>query len=53
MSVALDNLDVYLRGMGTTAELTLLSFAVALVLGTLVAAARVSPVPPLRAVGTF
>ena len=53
MSVVLDNLDVYLRGMGTTAELTLLSFAVALVLGTLVAAARVSPVPPLRAVGTF
>ena len=51
MSVVLDNLDVYLKGMGTTAELTLLSFAVALVLGTLVAAARVSPVPPLRAVG--
>jgi glutamate transport system permease protein len=33
--------------------LTLLSFAFALLLGTIVAACRVSPVPPLRFVGTL
>jgi glutamate transport system permease protein len=53
MSVVLDNLDAYLAGMRVTVELTLLSFAIALVVGTLVAAARVSPVPPLRAAGAF
>ncbi len=34
--------------MWTTAELTVLSFALAFVIGVLVAACRVSPVPPLR-----
>jgi glutamate transport system permease protein len=53
MHVVLDNLDLYLEGIRLTVELTLGSFAVALVAGTLTAAARVSPVPPLRAVGTF
>ncbi|MCU1451277.1 MAG: polar amino acid transporter, inner rane subunit [Acidimicrobiales bacterium] len=53
MSVVLDNLDRFLEGMRLTAELTLLSFAVAIVLGTLTAAARVSPVPPLRAAAAF
>ncbi|HEX2179923.1 MAG TPA: amino acid ABC transporter permease [Actinomycetota bacterium] len=48
MDVVTENLDVYLEGMRRTVELTLLSFAIAMVLGTLVAAARVSPVPPLR-----
>jgi glutamate transport system permease protein len=48
VSVVLDNLDVYLKGMGRTAELTALSFAIAMVLGTLMAGLRVSPVPPLR-----
>jgi len=51
--VVLDNLDLYLEGARLTVELTLGSFALALVLGTLTAAARVSPVPPLRAAGTF
>jgi glutamate transport system permease protein len=37
--------------MRTTVSLTLLSFATAVVIGTVVAAFRVSPVPPLRAAG--
>ena len=52
MSLVLDNVDQYLAGMAMTVALTLLSFAVALVLGTLVAAFRVSPVAPLRTAGT-
>ncbi len=51
MSVVLDNLDVFLEGMRRTVELSVLSFAFAFVLGTLVAAFRVSPVPPLRWAG--
>ncbi|HEX2701661.1 MAG TPA: amino acid ABC transporter permease [Acidimicrobiales bacterium] len=53
MDVVLDNLDLFLRGMRTTVTLTVLSFSAALVIGTVVAAFRISPVPPLRAVGTF
>ena len=51
MDVVLDNLDVFLRGFRTTVSLTLLSALGALVLGTVIAAMRVSPVPPLRWVG--
>jgi His/Glu/Gln/Arg/opine family amino acid ABC transporter permease subunit len=53
MDVVLDNLDVFARGMRTTVSLTVLSFAVALVIGIVVAACRVSPVPPLRWVGAI
>lgn len=53
MSVVLDNLDLYAAGIRTTVVLTLASFAVALVVGTAVAGARVSPVPPLRAAGAI
>ena len=53
MDVVFDNLDVFARGLRTTVSLTLLSFAVALVIGTVVAACRVSPVPPLRWVGAL
>jgi len=53
VKVVLDNLDLYLEGIRLTVELTLGSFALALVIGTLTAAARVSPVPPLRAAGMF
>lgn len=53
MSVVLDNLGLYAEGIRTTVVLTLASFAVALVVGTAVAAARVSPVPPLRAAGAL
>ncbi|HTJ76028.1 MAG TPA: amino acid ABC transporter permease [Acidimicrobiales bacterium] len=52
MDVVLDNLPAFLRGTRTTAELTVLSFLFALVLGTVVAGFRVSPVPPLRWLGT-
>jgi glutamate transport system permease protein len=53
MDVVVDNLDVFALGMRTTVSLTLLSFGVAFVIGTVVAACRVSPVPPLRAAGAF
>jgi glutamate transport system permease protein len=47
----LDNLDAYREGFVTTLELSALSAVLALVLGTLLAAMRVSPVPTLRAAG--
>ena len=52
MNVVVDNLDAYLAGMIDTIVLTLVSFALAFVVGTIVAGFRVSPVPPLRAAGT-
>jgi glutamate transport system permease protein len=53
MGIVLDNADQYLAGMAMTVALTLLSFLAALVIGTVVAAWRVSPVLPLRTAGTF
>jgi len=47
----LDNLDAYRQGFVTTLELTVVSSVLALALGTLLAAMRVSPVPTLRAAG--
>jgi glutamate transport system permease protein len=47
----LDNLDAYRQGFVTTLALTVLSSVLALALGTLLAAMRVSPVPTLRAAG--
>ncbi len=52
MDVIVDNLGAYLGGMGDTVTLTLVSFAFAFVIGVVIAGFRVSPVPPLRAVGT-
>ncbi|MBW3556160.1 MAG: amino acid ABC transporter permease [Actinobacteria bacterium] len=51
MRIVFDNLGLYAQGMRTTVVLTLTSFAAAMVVGTVVAAFRVSPVPPLRAAG--
>jgi glutamate transport system permease protein len=51
MSAVSENLDLYLGGAWLTLRLCLWSAAIAMVLGTAVAAARVSPVPPLRRVG--
>jgi glutamate transport system permease protein len=48
VSVLLDQLDVILRGFWMTLRLTGLSGAIALVVGTVLAAMRVSPAPPLR-----
>ncbi len=53
MDAVLDNLDVFLEGFTTTVGLTLLAAVGALILGTLIAAMRVSPVPPLRWLGTL
>lgn len=52
MDAVLDNLDVFVKGFTTTVSLTLLAAVGALLLGTLIAAMRVSPVPPLRWLGT-
>lgn len=51
MDVVFDNFDVFVDGFRTTVSLTLLSAVGALLLGTLLAAMRVSPVPPLRWAG--
>ena len=51
MDAILDNLDAYREGFVTTLELSALSSVLALVLGTLLAAMRVSPVSTLRAAG--
>ncbi len=52
MRAVTGHLDVFAEGMRATVTLTLVSFALALLLGTLVAAWRISPVPPLRLAGT-
>ena len=52
MSAILDNLDLYWQGFRTTLLLAVVSAALALVLGTLLAAMRVSPVLTLRGAGT-
>lgn len=51
MDAVLDNLDAYREGFVTTLEVSALSAVLALALGTLLAAMRVSPVPTLRAAG--
>jgi glutamate transport system permease protein len=51
VDVILDNLDTFRQGFVTTLTLTVLSTVLALLLGTLLAAMRVSPVPTLRAAG--
>jgi glutamate transport system permease protein len=48
-----DNLDLFIEGYLTSLEIILWSLVGSLVLGVLIAACRVSPVPPLRAFGTF
>jgi glutamate transport system permease protein len=52
VDAVLDNLDAYRQGFVTTLALTVVSTLLALVLGTLLAAMRVSPIPTLRAAGT-
>lgn len=48
MDVVLENWVVFARAFGTTISLALLSTASAMLLGTLICAMRVSPVPPFR-----
>ncbi len=52
MGVVLDHLDQFRHGIVITVELTLLSYALAFLIGLVVAGFRVSPVGPLRAAGT-
>jgi glutamate transport system permease protein len=52
VDAVLDNLDAYREGFVTTLALTVVSSLLALALGTLLAAMRVSPVPTLRAAGS-
>jgi glutamate transport system permease protein len=51
VDVLVENAGLYWRGVLTTLQISLYSGIGALVLGTIMAACRVSPVPPLRAVG--
>jgi glutamate transport system permease protein len=53
LSVVFGHLDVFVEGMRTTVSLTVLAFALAFVIGTVVAAFRVSPIPPLRWAGAL
>jgi glutamate transport system permease protein len=52
VDAVLDNLDTFRQGFVTTLALTVVATVLALALGTLLAAMRVSPVPTLRAAGT-
>ncbi|RCK71395.1 amino acid ABC transporter permease [Desertihabitans brevis] len=52
MDALIDNAGLILRGFGTTLLLTVVSAVLSLLLGTVLATLRVSPVAPLRAVGT-
>jgi glutamate transport system permease protein len=52
MDVVVDNLPLYWDGFQMTLRLTLVSAVAALVLGTLLGAFRVSPIPTLRGFGT-
>ncbi|AZZ54765.1 amino acid ABC transporter permease [Rathayibacter iranicus] len=52
MDVLLDNLDVFVPAFGNTLLLFAVSLVLALILGTIVGALRVSPVPIARALGT-
>jgi glutamate transport system permease protein len=51
MNVLLDNFALFREGFVGTVELTALSTLIALILGVVMAAFRVSPVPPLRFFG--
>lgn len=53
MNTLTDNLDIFGEGFKNTLILFLISAVFALILGTIVAALRVSPVTPMRALGTF
>ena len=46
-----DNFDEFLRGFATTVELVVVSFVIAMVVGTLIAAFRVAPNPWLQRIG--
>lgn len=53
MSPVLDNIDLFWEGFLQTVRICLYGAAGALIIGTVVAGFRVSPIPTLRAVGTM
>ena len=53
MDFVRENADLFIDAFLTTLGLSLLAGLLALVLGTLLAAMRVSPIPPLRGLATF
>jgi len=53
MDAVFDNLDMFFDGFLTSLRIIVGGMVGALVLGVLIAACRVSPVPPLRAFGSF
>ena len=53
MQFLIDNFDLLWKAFLTTLSLSALAGLLALALGTLLAAARVSPIPPLRGLATF
>ncbi|WP_029433288.1 amino acid ABC transporter permease [Blastococcus sp. URHD0036] len=53
MSPVFDNLDLFVEGFLTSLGICLVAMVGSLVLGVAIAACRVSPVPPLRALGAF
>ena len=50
MSIITQNIGAIGAGLATTLVIALLAYAGALIVGTLIAVCRVSPIPPLRAV---
>jgi glutamate transport system permease protein len=52
VSAVFENFDVFVGGFWLTLQLCFLSAIGALIVGTIIAVFRISPVPPLRAVGT-
>ncbi|MDG4779822.1 amino acid ABC transporter permease [Micromonospora sp. WMMD961] len=52
MNVLIDKFDVFAGGFWLTLQICVLAAIGALVLGAIVAVLRISPVPPLRALGT-
>jgi len=52
MSALFDNLDLFAKGFWLTLQVCVLSAIGALVIGTIVAVLRISPIPPLRWLGT-
>ncbi|MDU0348165.1 amino acid ABC transporter permease [Actinomyces sp. MRS3W] len=51
MNVITDNLGMIGQGLATTLTIAVIGYVCALVVGTLIAVFRVSPIPPLRALG--
>ncbi|GLY94770.1 amino acid ABC transporter permease [Actinoplanes sp. NBRC 103695] len=52
MGAVIDNFDVFAGGFWLTLQLCILAAIGALVIGAVIAVFRISPVPPLRAIGT-